>query len=222
MGRELHVRSHPSVVEHWRHLVEIVALLAAAAWGLYVFVYQERIKPANAAPDVQRVATVTHEALPQNKEFVKVNIDMRNLGQTTAELGGLVVNVYGSRYTQRNGNTVNNPVQGLATRNLTLSKTKPVLLYSFFDVWRPLGDSRTFLIEPGQVIEEPFDFAVHAGAYDVVAVEMFFCYARPGSRVWPSPRVTRPDGSYWVLMADGSRAPNSGLMCRKQIHDYRI
>ncbi len=222
MGRELHVRSHPSVVEHWRHLVEIVALLAAAAWGLYVFVYQERIKPANAVPDVQRVATVTHEDLPQNKEFVNVNIDMKNLGQTTAELGGLVVNVYGSRYTQRNGNTVKTPVQGLATRNLTLSKTKPVLLYSFFDVWRPLGDSRVFLLEPGQVIEEPFDFAVHAGSYDVVALQILFCYARPGSQVWPTTRESRADGSFWAHFANGSQTDHPGLLCRKQTHEYRV
>ena len=222
MGRELHVHSHPSPVEHWRHLIEIVAILAAAAWGLYVFVYQEHIKPANMLPDVQRIATVTHEPLPGNKEFVKVNIDMKNIGQTTAELGGLVVNVYGSRYTQHNGNTVHAPTPGLITRNLTLSKTKPVLLYSFFDVWRPLGDPRVFLVEPGQVIEEPFDFAVQADRYNVVGLDMFFCYTRPGNTTWLVARENRADGSFWVHFSGPSQTSHPGLMCRKQTHEYRI
>lgn len=34
-----HVYTHPGPVEHWRHLVEIIALIIAAAWGFYVFVY---------------------------------------------------------------------------------------------------------------------------------------------------------------------------------------
>jgi len=60
MGRELHVHSHPSRVEHWRHLVEIAALTVAAIWGFYVFVYQERIKPASEPAELQALVSLDH------------------------------------------------------------------------------------------------------------------------------------------------------------------
>jgi hypothetical protein len=30
-----------------RHVVEVLALVAAGAWAFYTFIYQEKIKPAN-------------------------------------------------------------------------------------------------------------------------------------------------------------------------------
>ncbi len=87
MGRELHVHSHPSRVEHWRHLIEIAALCIAAIWGFYVFVYQERIKPAGAPVELQTMVTLEHTTLRSNKEFIKVGVRMRNIGSTPLELG---------------------------------------------------------------------------------------------------------------------------------------
>ncbi len=40
-----HVYTHPGPVEHWRHVVEIVALIIAAAWGFYVFVWSLDFAP---------------------------------------------------------------------------------------------------------------------------------------------------------------------------------
>ena len=184
--------------------------------------YQERVKPANMPPDVVRLTTVTHEALTGNREYVKVSVALKNIGQNTAELGGLVINVYGTRYTQRIGDAVKAPTQGLVARNLGLAKTKPVLLYSFFDIWRPLGNDRTFLVESGQDVEESFNFAFHAGEYDAAALEMFHCYTRPGSRVWPARRETRADGSYLARFAGPSQADHPGLTCRKQTQENRL
>jgi hypothetical protein len=103
MGRDLHVHSHPSPVEHWRHLVEIVALAAAAVWALYIFVYQERIKPASAPPEVQTIISVDHTTIGSGKELVKVSARMKNAGEAPFAMVGMVVNVYGIRYgTQAN------------------------------------------------------------------------------------------------------------------------
>ena len=46
-------RSIRLVEDRWatiRHVVEAVAIVGAALWAFYVFVYQERIKPASATP----------------------------------------------------------------------------------------------------------------------------------------------------------------------------
>ena len=98
MGRDLHVHTHPSSVEHWRHLIEIVALLIAAVWGFYVFVYQERIKPESEPPKLLTTSEVNHWPLTANNELVKTAITLKNNGDVPLRLGFFAVNIYGNKY----------------------------------------------------------------------------------------------------------------------------
>jgi hypothetical protein len=84
-----HVYTHPGPVEHWRHLVEIVALIIAAAWGFYVFVYQERIKPASELPILDVQPVVMHEVMRGGKKIVSAGLVMKNIGPTELKLGVL-------------------------------------------------------------------------------------------------------------------------------------
>ena len=95
---EYRVQTKPSLVEHWRHLVEIVALLTAAVWAFYVFVYQERIKPAAEPPRLQMSTNVSREALHGGKELVTINVTLKNTGSNDVAIGAVLVNAYGLRY----------------------------------------------------------------------------------------------------------------------------
>ncbi len=95
LSRKYRVHNEPSRVEQRRHLVEIIALVGAAFWAVYVFVYQERLKPASEAPDLQQSLALHHEMVSGGNEFVKVDFDIKNIGHVPAMLDGLVVNAGG-------------------------------------------------------------------------------------------------------------------------------
>jgi hypothetical protein len=41
-----------------RDVIEIVAIIAAGAWAFYVFIYENRIKPSFAKPDINVTASI--------------------------------------------------------------------------------------------------------------------------------------------------------------------
>ena len=172
MGRELKVHVHPSRVQRWRHIVEIVAFIGAGLWAIYVFVYQERIKPAGAPPELQTVLSVEHLQLYGGKEFVKVNVRMRNIGHIPFSLAGMVVNVYGLRFGNITGEHVETPLNGVTELSRTLLPSRPSLLYSFFDTWKAFGATKPFRgIDPGGDFVESFAFGVKAGGFDAAKIE---------------------------------------------------
>lgn len=215
MRRELHVRSIPSPVEHWRHLVEIVALVAAAAWAVYVFVYQERIKPANELPRLQPQLSVHHVLLTAQKEYVEVELSLTNTSGAPASLDGLLINVYGRRFATTSSEQIESALSGIMERNRTLTLSKPTLLYSFYDTWRAFGaQEKVANLEPGRDFRERIAFGVTPRTFDTLKVTYFYCHSRPGSRRWPVRRMEAADGSYYFGGLDLSNAPN--LFCGGQ------
>jgi hypothetical protein len=202
MQQDVNFHSHPSRVEHWRHVIEIAAIVVAAAWAFYVFVYQERIKPATAKPELLHTITVEHSALGNGKEFVKVAAEFKNVGISDVQLDGVIVNVYGIHYGSNAGKQIEQPMSGIDKTNFGLTASRPVPLYSFFDEWPSMGAKKPAspVISPGLTWTESFAFAIHAGQYDSVNILFYVCYSRPTSHVWTSPEIREPDGtSRWQL-----------------------
>ncbi|HEV2260711.1 MAG TPA: hypothetical protein VGR69_00250 [Candidatus Rubrimentiphilum sp.] len=172
-----HVYTHPGPVEHWRHLVEIVALIIAAAWGFYVFVYQERIKPSYEHPVAEISVAVSHQPLHGDKELVSVTLSIKNIGPVPLQLDGIVMNVYGVRYTDR----VTAQVQRVGSRTLTLhtlGEAPRALLATSMVLYPPLGGPSVSGFAPGREKNPTFSFAVKRNAYDAVSVDYGFCYQR--------------------------------------------
>lgn len=215
MGRELHVHSHLSRVEHWRHLVEIVALIIAAAWAFYVFVYQERIKPASEDPNLQLLRSVTHEPLPHGKELVTITVTMKNIGASPVALGGLIVNTYGIRYNDRSGDSApKQRASGFVMVNRGLVESKPALLYAYSSLWRPLAGERIFNIPPQETFTIPISFVIHSGVYDTLRVNFARCIQRADNQL-ASRFVPRRlnDGSFDVLWMMHEAGAHAGLDC---------
>lgn len=217
MGRELHVHSHPSRVEHWRHLIEIAALCIAAVWGFYVFVYQERIKPANEPAELQATVSVDHTPLKSDKEFIKVGVRMKNIGLAPLELAGLIVNVYGVKYTALEREHVEKPASGIVEISRAFAPGNPSLQYTFADRWKAFGSPRTAGLLPGAEFPETFVFAIPPRAFDIVKIDYMVCWARPRSKPWPVALSRQPDGSFWFNAALSNENFRSGLRCHYQL-----
>ncbi len=177
-----HVHSHPSKVEHWRHLLEIIALIIAAAWAFYVFVYQERIKPATQPVYVESSLAVSHQPIGADVEFINVALNFHNIGSTQADLAGVDANVFGYRFLSKtNLYTANyKKVPGWYDVYGTLGTTQPKLLHSFYRVWQPFGGYGKLHLDAGGTTQMSFWMGIHRGEYNVITVAYRYCFIRTG------------------------------------------
>lgn len=214
---EYRVHTKLSRVEHWRHVLEIVALIAAAIWAFYVFIYQERIKPAGEPPRLQVSTRVVHDVIEGGKELVTIKVTLKNTGATEISMGALLVNAYGVRYANdgKRESGEFHPARGITIINRGLSSAAPVLLYSHLSQWQPLGVARQTLRLPAAqelTFEQPF--VIERRAYETLRITYGYCYQRLDNRNATAlvPRRTR-DGAFDVrdiLRANGVYA---GLRC---------
>ncbi len=213
MSRELHVRTHPSRVEHWRHVAEIVAIVAAAIWGLYVFVYQESIKPASQPPELQPTYTVEHTILPDGNEFVKVRTELRNNGSSTIYIAGLIMNIYGERFENEDASIAISPSLGPVYADRTLKRTAPVFLYGTGSLLQPFGRKSAFInIQPSTSFNGFGNFALHPREYDVVTVHLEWCFTKYANMHWRARIVREQDGSY-AIDDEGQANKGPALLC---------
>jgi len=190
------VYSHPSPVEHWRHLIEIVALTIAALWGFYVFVYQESIKPAHEAPAVDVVPTLRHDAMRGGKEFVYVDLPFKNIGNVEVQYLGVIVNAYGIRFSNQDQKVMSH--SGFATKiSRALAPSTPVLLMSELFRYSQIGGTSHFVEAPGADMKAVLYFAVAYGKYDAVRVDSAYCFTRRDNETtYPFKPAQTPDGAF--------------------------
>lgn len=81
-----------------RHIVEIVAIVAAGIWAFYTFVYEERIKPAHEPLASVQTVTLEHVGRIRNLDVVRVNVSIRNVGKTEFDTVATSLQVFGYRY----------------------------------------------------------------------------------------------------------------------------
>jgi hypothetical protein len=81
-----------------RDLIEIVAILAAGIWAIYVFAYEQRIKPAAQPPSVL-ISGSLHK-LGERNGLVQLGYKgtLRNMGSTNVSLIALGFTANGFRY----------------------------------------------------------------------------------------------------------------------------
>jgi hypothetical protein len=201
-----HVYTHPSGVERWRHLIEIVAISVAAIWAFYVFVYQEQIKPAHLAPSLEVKSRVSHTPMRGDNELITVELPEQNIGTVPLQIDAAIVNVYGVRFgpsmtkwSERGeaSGDVSSHFYGLPVVSATLLVTRLTL-------YKSMGGAIASIFSPGREKAPMVNIAVRSGAYDAVRVEYSVCYQREDD---VSPHPFHPsyhrDGSYdYVALAN--------------------
>ena len=211
--RRREVYSHPSPVEHWRHLVEIVALVIAAVWGFYVFIYQERIKPANEPASLDVHLSLSHEPMQRGKELVKLAVIEKNIGSTDLWVNAEILNVYGKRFT-KDPQDLHVREPDLAYDSHTLQAQKKSLLWTAELVW-PRNDENMF--PPGREkvrdlrLPDGLDFAIGAGSFDEVTAEYVYCYSKSPDFTFHA--VRGKDGAFATSSLLRMNDTSPGLRC---------
>ena len=196
-----HVYTHPSNLERWRHLIEIVALSVAAIWAFYVFVYQEQIKPAHLAPSLEINSRVSHTPMRGGNDLITVELLERNIGTVPLQLDAAIVNVYGIKFGAR---MTKWSERGQGADFYALPVVSTTLLVTRLAIFKPMGGAITSYFNPEREKSPSINIAVPSGAFDAVRVEYSVCYQREDD---PSPYAFHPsrrlDGSYDYMALAG-------------------
>ncbi|HEY3675347.1 MAG TPA: hypothetical protein VGK84_05100, partial [Candidatus Tumulicola sp.] len=79
-----------------REIVEVVAILLAGIWALYVFVFENEIRPAFEPPTPSFTVEMRHVGNDRNLAVIRVDVALRNPGMADVRFLGFSLTVLGS------------------------------------------------------------------------------------------------------------------------------
>ncbi len=184
-----------------RHVVEVLALVAAGAWAFYTFVYQERIKPANEPAALDDTITVQRIAHDRTRDVLDVAIHLHNYGKTEIDVAADAFNLWGDRYATAVTHNSSGPVNDRAVSNDD-ARVSHRLIRAFFELRRDaVGGTphRNTTIEPDGVITISQVIVIPRGAYDVLSGQVLAVPVKTPVRQRVNVQVVRePDGSVFL------------------------
>lgn len=210
--RTLHL--HLSPLERMRLWVEILAFVAAGAWGVYVFVYQTNIAPLFAAAQEAISANLTPIATLPDARVDRVEVTLRNNGGVTVDNVAFVVNLYGLTdigglhpSTEKIGNTLVRGISGVPNHWHLIGS------YSELHSGAQGGPKGSHLIlAPGGSVELSYTAVVPRGRYVAVKLSLSVEYMRyPNPRGIPLQLTRDRDGAYELREVKGARGSDLGL-----------
>jgi|GEM_PF-3428756 len=174
------------VEDRWtvvRHAVEAIAIVAAGLWAIYVFVYQESIKPALEPPALQMTATFQPGAVSGGVRVAQLNVTLENTGHTETDVYGETIAVFGDRFElaakrARGPDTIES---GQVIDDRTVVTTPPELVYAYARLRDAAagGLSGTHIsLEPGERITLSWSIAVKEGRFDEMRAALEVAYGR--------------------------------------------
>lgn len=186
--RPLHVRTS-------REVVEVVAILLAGFWALYVFVYENRIKPTLAPPIPSVSVTIRHTGNDGGLAVIRLDDTISNPGGMTVHFLGYALTVLASNVTATSSRQPAT-TDGL-TNNLRAyyrySRAVPVFREAFVT---HSGDPRTprdLVVEPGQTLKFNTEFYVPLKRFDHLTAWVNAVYTKSSATI-PTTMTIKPSG----------------------------
>jgi hypothetical protein len=165
-------RHLPERSSHWlasaRDVVEIVAIVAAGLWALYVFVYENRIKPALLQPTISVSATMEALGHERGLSAIRLDTNLRNVGSVQARFLAYSVTVLGSRVTSVKATRQQdqNLGKGEYARHYALSNPVVVYRHAYLTHTADPTVSSDLFLGPDGIDQSAVIFYVPTHAYD--------------------------------------------------------
>jgi hypothetical protein len=163
-----------------RDVVEIVAILAAGMWALYVFAYEQRIKPASEPPSL--VLTGSLHQLGAHNGLIRLGMNavITNNGHTNATLIATSFAADGLRYVANTVPTTDRSIDGLTTYERDGRIASRTLVFRIIELTTQVSPkySTSFTLTPGQTVPYSAIFVVKSGEFDSVALYGSLAYTK--------------------------------------------
>ena len=189
-----------NVISTVRDVVEIVAIIAAGAWAFYVFVYENRIKPSFATPDINVTASMQRLSTHNGLIGVGLHVELHNVGTVPARFLAIAVNVYGQRVIAQTPHPHPENL-GIDYDSSDFSRTgSRVAVYTWAYVNKPGNPSSSHETEldPGSTIENYRIFYVPRGRFDYLTLGFDAPYTKYEGTM-PATLTLQPDGGIKVV-----------------------
>ena len=159
-----------------RDAVEIVAILAAGVWAFFTFVYEDRIKPANAQPEPIYDCTLTRLGERDALIAVRSHVQIKNAGTTNLTVYGFAESVVGSNVRATHAATAAAPAAGKtefeSRADFDEEPGRPVFAIAFLTKLADPQARSSFDLAPGQSFPIDRIFYVAARRYDELRVHL--------------------------------------------------
>lgn len=184
-----------------RDIIEVIAIIAAGAWAFYVFIYENRIRPSFAQPDVNVTATLQRLGERNGMIAVGLRTDFHNVGTVKAHFLGMAVNVYGQRIFLGKPHPRFQHSPPTYEYKAYYRGGTPVPVYTYAYVTK-LGDPSTgedTEIDPGTTISNYRAFYVPQGRFDLLTVGIDTPYTKYDEKTIPTHLSVGPNGDVRVV-----------------------
>lgn len=183
-----------------RHVVEIVAIVAAGIWAFYTFIYEERIKPAHEPLASVETVTMTREGRIRDLDIVRLNVTIRNVGKTEFDTVAQELDVFGFRYGRDSASRTITPHLYSATDEADPTQQHLILArVELYDaaVHGNLGLHN--IVDAGSQTGGSYLIAIPHGRYDLLRAHFrYFPHKTPISERFLMKVSQLPDGSFSV------------------------
>jgi hypothetical protein len=178
-----------------REIVEVVAILLAGIWALYVFVFENEIRPALAPPAPTFDVEMRHVGDDRNLAVIRVEVTMRNPGTADVNFLGYSVTVLGSKVI---GTASPLPAKSDAFNNeleayTTYSKGEPVFRDAFVTQQGNPKTPRGLFLKAGQTTTFSNEFYVPKGRFDRLVAWLIANYTNSSATI-PTQMIIKTSG----------------------------
>ncbi|HET9392998.1 MAG TPA: hypothetical protein VFO29_05735 [Candidatus Rubrimentiphilum sp.] len=179
-----------------RDIVEIVAIILAGAWAIYVFIYVERVKPVIGEPRVLLTGSLQRVGAKGDLTALEYTGSIRNAGLSTVYLIATAVTATGVRFTTQGTPANVTMFNGSLTQYLRDARVSSrSTVYRVVNLTRFVKPSYGggFGIAPGESIPFSGIFLVPRKDFDEITLDASIAYSKV-EHTFPTTVKTNPLG----------------------------
>lgn len=198
-------------IENTKNIIEIIAILCAGAWAIYVFIYQEHLAPSSTVPRASIEAEVIGLSEMDNGNALKLKTKFKNNGKARVHLVGYWFNVVGFKIQKKAEISDEEYVEALRKKYIPNTyQIRARRAYEIVD--RDIIDSGTFVddswfFDQDDVLEQE-KYILVSDQYDLVYVHVYANIAKKKKNIRYRWEIDPEDGEMRqvkaLLMEDGS------------------
>lgn len=195
-----------------RDIIEVIAIVAAGAWALYVFAYEQRIKPASEPAALLLTGTV--HRIGEHKGLIQLeyNESARNIGQNEVYFIAEGFVAQGLTYAEKSALSIDRRDVGLSVFERDAHVALRTVVYRAVELTNLVqrNYSGSFSLAPGQAVPFSGIFLVKAGEFDSVAFYGSIAFTKVRVEGGYPTRVLRaPNGAVFFDSVNKNREYNS-------------
>jgi hypothetical protein len=178
-----------------REIVEVVAILLAGMWALYVFVFENEIRPGLAPPTPTFAVEMRHVGDDRNLAVVQVAVTMHNPGSADVNFLGYSLTVLGSKVVGAASPQppTANPLENNLEAYNAYSKSEPVFRNAFITQQGNPNTVHGLFLKAGQTTTFSNEFYVPKGRFDRLVAWLIANYTNSSATI-PTQIIIKHDG----------------------------